>query len=175
VAVDHPLVADALGARLDHRRVGALADLGHGEAAVDVAVEDRPHPLLLLLRVARDGDELGVAGVRGLVPEDDRADDPRLAHDLVQQGQLDLAPAGSAHVRRQVGGEHPRRLHLGLQRIDDPPERLVVEVPERLDREHLLPHELSGPVESFLERRLGLEAPGHQRSSSMGLLRPRPG
>ena len=77
VPVDDPLVAVEHGLRGEQRGVGAGARLGHREAAAQLAVEQRLHPLLLLLVGAADGDQLGVARVRGVVAEDRRA---RTAH-----------------------------------------------------------------------------------------------
>ena len=65
MAVDHPLVAVAHGARLQQGRVRAGdLGLGHREAGADPPLEQRLEPALALLLGAVLGEDLHVAGVR---------------------------------------------------------------------------------------------------------------
>ena len=115
VPVDDVLVADALGARGDHGRVGAGAGFGHREGGPDLSVQQRRQPLLLLLVVTGDRDELGVAGVRRVVPEHTRRV-VALAEDLVHEAELHLAEALAPELRVEMRGPQSLRLHLVLQR-----------------------------------------------------------
>src|SRR5690606_36586817 len=54
-------------------------------------------------------------------------------------------------------------LDLLLQRLHEPNERRPVDL-ERLERVHLLAHELAGPVELLLVLGIGGEVPGHRRA-----------
>ena len=119
VAVDDPLVtvADRLGG--EHRRVGTRARLGHREARPDLTGEQRLHPPPLLLVGPADRQELGIAGIGGVVAEDPGCQ-RRLPEDLVHQAELHLAEAAAAELRRQVGGPQAHVAHLLLQWLGDP-------------------------------------------------------
>ena len=112
------------------RTAGVVSSVGSAPAPgsviekqrADLAVEQRLHPLLLLLVGAADGDQLGVAGV-GRVVAEDRRRVGALAEDLVHQAELHLAEAAAAHVGREVRGPQALALDLLLQRRGDPVER----------------------------------------------------
>jgi hypothetical protein len=159
VAVDHPLVTVAHGSGGEQRGVGPGAGLGHGEGGPELAVEERAHPALLLLLRAPLGQQLAVAGVRGVVAEDRRGVDAA-PEDLVHEAQAHLAEPAAAELLREVGGPQALGLDLLLQRIGDAAQRVVVEV-EGLEGLDLLAHEAAHPLELLLELGLGREVPGH--------------
>ncbi len=89
-SLDDPLVAVASGPGLEAGGVGPALGLGHRVRREDLAVEQRAQVALLLLVGAVVGDDLGVARVRRLAPEDDGSP-PAAAQDLVHERQLHLA------------------------------------------------------------------------------------
>ena len=135
----------------------------------------RLHPLLLLLGRAAEGDQLGVAGVGGLVAEDRRRVGA-LAEDLVHQAELHLAEAAAAHLRRQVGGPQALALDLVLHRVGEalerrPPFGRAPLLGQRLERDDLLPDERAHPVQLRLELGFGGEVPSHPSAPSAQSLR----
>ena len=70
-------VDDVVAAVLDrsgvhHHGIGpGHLHLGHGEATPDLAFDQGPQVLLLLLRRAVEMEDLYVAGIRGMAPEDE--------------------------------------------------------------------------------------------------------
>lgn len=93
VAVDDIFVSVSHSRGRYHRGVGAgVVRFGHGEAAGDLASEQRFKPLLFLLVVGSDGQQLAVARVWGLVAEDDRGYTDT-AQNLMHKGQLHLPVA----------------------------------------------------------------------------------
>ena len=116
-------------------------------AAADLAGEQRIQPALLLLRRAREREDLAVARVGRLAAEHGRRVD-RGPEDLVHQPELDLAEALPAELGRQVRGPQAALLDLLLQRRVDAVEvGLVRRSSIVLDRPHLLAHELAHPLE----------------------------
>src|SRR3982074_627481 len=77
-----------------------------------------PAVVALLLVGAGVGQDLGVAGVGRLGPEDDRRPGSP-AQDLVEQGQLHLAVTLAAQLGPEVAGPERLVAHLLLERIDD--------------------------------------------------------
>ena len=73
----------------------------------------------LLLVSSVVGDDLGVARVGSLRPEDRRTPG-RAAQDLVHQGQLHLAVPLAAKVRSEMAGPQALLADLLLERLDDP-------------------------------------------------------
>ncbi len=138
MAVDHPLLAVAHGARLQLRRIGAgRVRLGHAEGAAQVAGEQRMQPAILLLGRAGHREDLRVARVGRGVAERQRRD-RRGAEDLVHQPEAHLAHALAAELGRQVGGPQPALLDLLLQRRDRLAQTVQAElVPDRLERPDL--------------------------------------
>src|SRR3954454_23137263 len=163
VAVYHPLVALAHGARAQRRRVRpGHARLGHRERRLEVAGEQRLEPALLLVGRAGDREDLAVAGVGRGVAERVRRE-RRRAEDLVHQPELDLPEALAAQVRRQVRGPQTPALDLLLQRLVEPVELLLGDVvDDRLERPDLRAHEVAHPVELLLELGLRREIPRHR-------------
>src|SRR5690606_37593723 len=102
-AVDDPLVSVALRTGHEHAGIGAALGLRHREARHDVALQQWLEVTLSLFRCAVVGDDLRVAGVRRLRAEDARTPD-RLAEDLVQQCQLQLAVSLPAEFGAEVAG-----------------------------------------------------------------------
>src|SRR5215203_3631740 len=150
-AVHHVLVPVPLYARPDIGRVrGGHIGLGHREAGPYLAVEQRPQPLLFLLRGAVAYENFHVAGVGGVAVEN-LGSHGAAAHDLAQGCVLQVREAG-AEIR--VGQEEvpqPPSLRLLLELLHDPghgppaprsPE-LLVEL--RLVRVDELVHELLDP------------------------------
>ncbi len=76
---------------------------------------DMPREPFLLLRGAVMGEDLGVAGIRCLRPENNRAE-AGAAELFVHQGQFELAVALAAQFRPQVAGPQAAFLNLLLQR-----------------------------------------------------------
>jgi hypothetical protein len=160
-----PLITQSSPSRV---AVGAALRLGHREAGDDVARQQRLQVPGLLLVGAEVGEDLRVAGVRRLGAEDARAPD-RLAKDLVQHRELELAVALAAELGAEVAGPQALLAYLVLERLDDVA-LLVGEVfgglvvvvrPERVDLVDLVGDEAVGPVEFLLELGLGSEVPGH--------------
>ena len=86
------------------------------KAGDDVAGQQRRQvPVFLLLR-AVVGEDLRVAGVRRLGAED-RGPPDRLAEDLVQHRQLELAVALAAEFGAEVAGPQALLAHLVLERL----------------------------------------------------------
>jgi hypothetical protein len=152
-AVDDPLLAIALDARLDVRGVGGGdVRLGHDEGRADLTVEQRDEPAVLLLVGAEHGEQLHVAGVR-------RGAVQRLGRDVAAAGQLGqgrivevveaVRPLGLVRQEEVPQAEVAR---LGLQLLHD--RRTVMRVPGVGDRllvgvlggEHLVAHERGEPV-----------------------------
>src|SRR5260370_34765744 len=114
------------------------------------------------------GQDLRVAGIGRLVAEDARSPD-RLAEDLVQHRQLELAVSLTAEFGAEVARPQTVRPHLGLQRVDDRAllrgevrGRLVVVVrPQGIDLVDLVGDEAIRPVQEFGEFRFGGEIPCH--------------
>ena len=123
-SVDHPLTA------VEHRRGGDLGGigpgqkrLGQGEGARDLAAHVRPQPALLLLLGGAVGEQLHVAAVGCLGPEDDHRDH-RSTDQLRHQGQLHLAESGTAELRIEERPPQAPLLDLGLQvALDESPLR----------------------------------------------------
>src|ERR687893_435890 len=91
-------------ARVEQRRVApGGVGLGHRERRAQVAGQQRVQVLLLLVLGPGQREDLGVAGVRRLVAEDDRRERAR-AEDLVHEAELDLAEALPAQVGWEVRG-----------------------------------------------------------------------
>ena len=168
LAVDDPLVAVALGVRLEEVRVGAALRLGHRVRRPHLLVEHRLEPALLLLVGAVRGEHLHVAGVgRGRAEHLRRRRVP--AEDLVQQPELELPVAGAAELLVEEDRPQALVLDLVLQALD---ERLDLRVlrahrvrEHELERLDLLAAELLDPVELLLELRFGGEIPSHVRDS----------
>ncbi len=168
LAVDHPLAVLPLRPGLEGGGVRAAGRLAHRERRADVAVQQRPQPLFLLLRRAVVGDDLGVAGVGRLAAEDRRRH-AVAAQLLVHQAQLQLAVALAAKFGAEVAGPQALRLHFFLQRLDEllasaRHHQRAAKVREGLD---LLLHELFDPIELLLKFRIGLEIPGHAVSPNV--------
>src|SRR5207237_6289395 len=73
VRVDHPRIAGALGSRTQAARIGpGDLGLGHGEERADLARHEWAQPARLLLGCPELVEDLRVAGVRRLAPEDAR-------------------------------------------------------------------------------------------------------
>ena len=162
VPIDDPLVTVQHGGRRHVHGVGArVLGLGHREGGEDLLVEQRVEPLPLLLLGAKERQHLRVAGVGGVVAEDDRPPE-RGALDLVHEPELDLAHALAAHLGRQMGGPQPPLLDLVLERAHDAESALAIHVVDRhLQRPDLFAHEGAHPRQLFFEFGLGLEVPGH--------------
>jgi hypothetical protein len=168
LAVDHPLIAVAPGARREQRGIGAGVRLGHRITRGDLAIEQRLEIALLLLRSSIVGEDLGVARVGRLTAEDRRR--PGGApEDLVHQRELELAVALPAELLAEVTGPEPALLHLRLERLHHRARArvgLVVRVAEYVvERLDLVAHECVDPVQLALKLRFGLEIPGHGSTS----------
>ena len=167
LAVDHPLVAVALGAGRELRRVRPAGRLGHRERRHHLLGEQRFEVALLQLRGAVAGEDLGVAGVGRLAAEHDR---PRMgpAEDLVEQRQLDLPETLAAEMRAEVARPQPALAHPLLERGHEPPAHRVVHVERVTDHEverlDLVRDEPFDPVELGLELGFGGKAPAHPGS-----------
>ena len=139
VAVDDPLVAVALGVALELRGVGAAVRLGHRVAGEHLAVEQRLEPLLLLLRGAVRGDDLGVAGVGRRAAEDDGRPH-RPAEQLVRRAGLPIeragrSPEGAVSASRRKASDELRRPRPEESRRRDCPNRSRLRVfGRRIDR-----------------------------------------
>src|SRR5713101_4349029 len=125
-------------------------------------------PPLLLLFGAELGEDLGVARVRSLVAEDDRAPH-RSAFDLVHEAELHLAVALAAQLGGEVRRPEPLLFDLFLQRPDGACEAALVHV-EDLERVDLFVHETAHPLELCLELGLGGEVPGHSRPIPVSIM-----
>ncbi len=135
MAVDHPLVAVELRARLQQGRVRAGdLGLGHREAGANPPLQQRLQPALALLGRAVLGEDLHVAGVRGRAVEGHRRRHRAAAHLLAEQPVLPVlqpwpeALVGHEQVPEplglrlladgdQVGGVGDARRDLGVQRL----------------------------------------------------------
>ena len=140
-AVDHPLVAVEPRGRLQAGRVGARdVGLGHREERARVAVDERLQPPLLLLVRAEEVEDLAVARVGRLAPEDQLRDEapPDL---LVEVRVLDEAAAAAARLRRQVRRPEACVLRLLAQLGDQPVGGLVLGDQPLLVRIDVLLHE----------------------------------
>ena len=169
MAVYHPGVAVAHRIGLQQGGVGAgSVGLGHGESRAQLAGQQRFHPALLLLLVAADGQQFGVARVGGVVAEDGRRD-RRPAQYLVHQPQLHLTKALAPQLRVEVAGPQPPVLDLLLQRRGQRFPLLVGHLQlDGFQRQDVLVEERPGPVQLLLELGLGLEIPGHLGPLSVG-------
>ena len=167
VAVDHPVVAVAHRAGLEQRRVRAGGvGLGHGEAGLQVAGQQRVQVTVLLLRGPGHRQDLGVARVRRGVAEHERRDRAG-AEDLVHQTELDLPETLTAELGIQVRGPQALLLDLLLKGLGGAAQPLPAElVEQRLQRPHLLAHEAAHPLELGLELGFCGEIPGHRRVDS---------
>ncbi len=113
-------------------------------------------------------DDLGVAGVGRLTAEDDGRP-LRPAQDFVEQRQLQLPVALPTEFGAEVCGPQAFCAHLFLEWVDDAApglvERGVLQVrPDEVERLDFVAHEGVGPVEEFLELRIGFEIPSHAAS-----------
>ena len=164
LAVDHPLVAVALGAGHEPGRVGTTARLGHRVRRHDLLCEQRLEVALLQVVGAVVGQDLGVARVGRLTAEDDRSA-VRASEDLVEQRQLDLAVAGAAEVRTEVARPQAPLAHLLLERWDQRLTHRILHVPcvvdDLIDGLDLVADEVVDPVELCLELGIGFEIPTH--------------
>jgi hypothetical protein len=176
VPVDHPLVAVQLGAGGEACGIGAgRLRLGHGEAAPDLALEQRPQPLLLLLLGAVLGEDLHVARVGRRAVVDHRGDEAP-PHLLAEHPVLPVGQAGAVAL---VGHEQvPQPLRLGpLAQLHEAlgigatglDGHLLVERPEQLhfDRIDMLLVELLYAFEEALDLRRGSEV--HVAAVSQGI------
>jgi hypothetical protein len=165
LALDDPFVTVPGRPAHELLRVGAGLRLGHREGGHDRALEQRLQVALLLLLGAVQGEDLGVAGVRG-----GRAEHRRRPggppEDLVHQRQLQLPVPLAAELGTEVTGPQSLLLHLLAQRVQDRPRRLVADVvgvsrarEEQVKRLAFLADEPGHPVELLLELRFGEELP----------------
>ncbi len=139
--------------------------LGHRVAGEDLAVEERLEIALLLIVGAVVREDLGVAGVGRLAPEDDRRP-LRPPEDLVEQRELELSVALAAELRAQVRRPQVVAPHFLLERVEDLAQLLVgrCELQPRkheVERLDFLADELVGPVQLRLVLGVGLEVPCH--------------
>ena len=111
VAVDDPLVAVAPRRGLERTGVGAgLVGLGHREARLERALDERDQPLPLLLLGAVLHEDRLVARVRRDDAEQRRRADGVREH-LVHVGELEEVETRAAVLHRQVRGPQPCLLH----------------------------------------------------------------
>ena len=131
--------------------------------------EQRREVPLLQLVGAVVGEDLGVAGVRCLTTEHDRGA-VRPSEDLVEQGELHLAVAGSAEVGAEMAGPQAAVADLLLEWGDQGLAHGILHVPrvvdDLIDRLDLVAHEVIDPIELGLELRIGFEVPTHDRIPS---------
>ncbi len=164
LAVDDPLVAVGHRLRGEHFGVGAALRLGHREARHDLVIQQRTQIALFLLRCAVVSEDLGIARVRRLTPEDDRRSGGP-TEDLVHQRQLHLAVPLTAELGSEVAGPQAALAHLRLQRRDELLADRILDVVGMSDHEaqrlDLVGDELFDPVEFLLELGIGLEIPRH--------------
>ena len=153
-----------IGAAGEDIRIRPALRLGHGEAGHNLAVHQRLQVLRFLRRRAEVGEDFGVAGVRRGGAKNSRGE-KRAAEDFVHQRELQLAPATTAHRRRQMAGPQPLRAHLGFERRHDAHQRFVARVvgfvfgKEVVERLNLLANESLNPVQLALEFGLGFKIP----------------
>ena len=165
LAVDHPLVTVTDSARGEHLRICAALGLGHREAGVDLAVQERLEVLLLLFRRAVVGENLAVTAVRRLAAEHHR---PALGatDDLVEERKLHLAITGTTEVGPKVAGPQTAGTNLRLQRRDHPLANGIAAVVRVLDDEverlELLADEIVHPIKFRLVLRIRLELVTHR-------------
>ena len=115
VRVDHPLVAVALRATAQERRIGAGdLGLGHPEERARRTGDERLEEPLLLCVGAEQVQDLAVPGVGRLAAEDQLRDEAA-ADLLVQVRVLEEAAARAARLRRQMRRPEARVLRLLLQ------------------------------------------------------------
>ena len=169
LTVDHPLVALLHRGRLEQRRVAAALRFGHRERRPDLLVHEREEPPLLLFGRAVRGEDLHVAGVGPLRPEDHRGRAVP-AEDLVDQRELELAEAGASELLVEEQGPQPLVFDPLLERVDDGLElgflRLGGVGKEEVDGIDLVGAELLDPVELLLEFRFGREVPRHESDAT---------
>jgi len=141
VRIDDPFVAVAHGAAEQTGRVGAgHLGLGHPEERARIARHERCEEALLLLRRAEHVEDLAVAGIRGLAPEDELR--VHAAADLlVQVGVLEEAAPRAAGLGRQVRRPKACILRLLPQFGDERVGRLVLPLDRDLVRVDELVHE----------------------------------
>lgn len=172
LAVDHPVLAVALGAGDEHSRIGAALRFGHRIAGADFTVEQRLQIAGLLLVGAEHREDLGVAGIRCLATENRwRPTGP--ADDLVEQRQLDLPVALPTQLGCQVGGPQALFFDLALQRTQDRHGLgifLVVRIEcHQIQRLELVDHELLDPVQFLLVFGVRFEVPHSPQPRSLAL------
>ena len=162
VAVDHPVVAVAHRARAQRRRVRARhLRLGHREERADLAADEWEEPPFLLLVGAEHVQDLGVARVRRLAPEDQLA--PHREADLLVQIRVIEEPRSrAARLGRHVRRPEAELAHLVAQPGDECVRFIVLLVEQVLVREHTLVHERTHLGESFGGR--GEGRGGHSHS-----------
>ena len=121
----------------------------------------QPAATLLVVPGGLDTDrqELGVARIRRVVAEDHRGE-RGLTEDLVHEAQADLPEPHAPEVGRQVSRPEALLLDLLLKGPNDDAD-LVVREREGLEREDLLAHEVTHPLELLFEFGLGRKVPGH--------------
>ncbi len=163
---DHPVVAVADRTGGEDARICAALGFGHGEAGEDLSGQQTGQVPVLLFLGAEAGQDLCVAGVGCLGPEDDRR--PRAAaQNLVDQCQFHRAETLPAEFRAEMRCPQPLFAYLLFERIDDAA-ALVVQWQEfatgeqHLERFHLFAHEIAHPLEFLLKFRLGGEVPCHR-------------
>ena len=164
LAVDHPLVAVANGARLEEHRISARMRLGHRVAGTDLTIEERLQVAFLQRLCAVAGEDFRVAGVGRLTAEDRRCE-AGAPEDFVHEAELQLAIPLAAEVGSEVTGPQAAVLHLPLERANDRHRgpiglvvRIVEDVVERLD---FLADERVHPIELLLEPGVSFEIPSH--------------
>ena len=127
---------------------------------MNVAVEQRVQPTVLLLRGPGQSDDLRVAGVRRLVAEGERCK-RRGAEDLVHQTQLQLAEPLTAKLGVEMGSPEAPLLDALLQWGDDLHHVFKREVKD-LHRPDLLLDQSPHPVKLCLKLRVCREVPRHR-------------
>ncbi len=166
LALDHPLVAVAPGRGGEERGVGPALGLGHRVARRDATFEKGLEEPFLLRRRPVVGQDLGVARIGRLAPEDARGEGGA-AQDLVHVGQADLPIT----LAPELGGQVGRPQALGPYPFLEGPDEGVVDgvglvVNDLLAAEgqvewfDLFGHEGPDPFELRGERRIDVEA-GH--------------
>ena len=158
VAVDDVLVAVPDSRRREQGGIGAgRVGLGHGKGAPEIAVQKGLEPAATLLVVPggldADGQQFSVPRI-GRVVAEDHGGKRGLTEDLVHESQADLPESHAAEVGRQMCRPKALVLDLLLQGSDDDAD-LVVRQREGLEREDLLAHEGTHPLELLFEFGLG--------------------
>src|SRR5205085_4190148 len=126
VRVDHPRIAGALGSRTQAARIGpGDLGLGHGEERADLARHEWAQPARLLLGCPELVEDLRVAGVRRLAPEDARRHEAA-TDDLVQVDVGEEPRARAARVRADEHRPKTRGLRLALQLAHERFRRVVL-------------------------------------------------